>query len=198
MTDPGPDPDTTVHAPPPAAWVSAEATARGSQSPPGPPDRKIFTEFYRASAPRLVAFLCWQGAPLADAAECAQEALTRCYQRWSSITQHHAWCRLVASRLYARRLASLEQPAEGISTLGSPLITPATDLQALEARHETLRLLELLPSRQRQVMAWTFDGATPTEIAEVLKITPEAARASLKKARATLRTHLDQDGEEYR
>ncbi len=194
MTDPGPDPDTTVHT---AAAHAPEVASRGSESSPGPPDREVFTAFYRDSAPRLVGFLRWQGAGLPDAAECAQEALIRCYQRWSSIEHHHAWCRLVASRLYTRRLASLEQPAEDASTLGSPLITPASDLDALEQRHEVLRILDLLPSRQRQVMAWTYDGATSTEIAKVLKITPEAVRASLMKARATLRAHLHQDGGEY-
>ncbi|MFF4902852.1 sigma factor-like helix-turn-helix DNA-binding protein [Streptomyces sp. NPDC001068] len=39
------------------------------------------------------------------------------------------------------------------------------------------------PARQRQVLAWTLSEFTPAEIAEQLNMTPEAVRASLKKAR---------------
>lgn len=101
-----------------------------------------------------------------------------------------------ASRLYAHRIASVETPLENVETAGSPLLAPRTDIDALEQRHTVLRLLNRLPPRQRQVMAWTYDGATPTEIAQALRITPEAVRASLKKARATLRQLLEDNGGE--
>ncbi|MGH3824672.1 MAG: sigma-70 family RNA polymerase sigma factor [Pseudonocardiaceae bacterium] len=120
--------------------------------------------------------------------------MTRAYVRWSTILNPHAWCRLVASRLYADRLASLEEPAADIDTAGSPLLAANTDWDAFEQRHEILRLLEPLPLRQRQVMAWTYDGCTPAEIAEALKVTPEAVRSSLKKARAHLKMFLEAEG----
>lgn len=44
-------------------------------------------------------------------------------------------------------------------------------------------------------MAWTYDGCTPTEIAEELKMNPEAVRSSLKKARATLKKLLKENEE---
>jgi DNA-directed RNA polymerase specialized sigma24 family protein len=47
-------------------------------------------------------------------------------------------------------------------------------------------------------MAWTYDGAPTTEIADVLKITPEAVRSSLEKARTALRTYLHDHGGENR
>jgi DNA-directed RNA polymerase specialized sigma24 family protein len=41
-------------------------------------------------------------------------------------------------------------------------------------------------------MAWTYEGATPTEIADALQITTAAVRSNLYKARTTLR---DRTGE---
>lgn len=148
-----------------------------------------FTAFYHESAARLVAFLRWQGASLPDAADCAQEALTQAFARWSTLTEPYAWCRVVASRGYARHLATLREcPTDDPDQVaGAPLLPSNTDVAAFENRHHVLGLLNRLPSRQRQVMAWTYDGATPTEIADTLRITPEAVRSNLHKARTTLR-----------
>lgn len=156
-----------------------------------------FTVFYRESAPRLVAFLRWQGASLPDAADSAQEALTLAFQQWSTLRHPYAWCRLVASRLYTRRVATVhEQPVDDLDAVaGFPLIASGADLDAIEQRYVVVRLLDLLPARQRQVMAWTYDGATPTEIAESLRISPDAVRSNLYKARTALRGHLN--GLEY-
>lgn len=181
--------------------ASTSRDTRGNSNPSAAPlapssDTAGFTAFYRRSAPRLVAFLRWHGARLPDAAECAQEALAQAFQRWSTIKDPHAWCRRVSSRLYARRVASLEEPVENIETAGSPLLAPGTDVDTLEQRHAILRLLDRLPARQRQVMAWTYDGATPAEIADALQISPDAVRSNLKKARAALRNHLLDNGGE--
>lgn len=97
--------------------------------------------------------------------------------------------------MYTRQLASLEEPIADTETAGSPLLATDTDLDSFEQRHHVLPLLEQLPSRQRQVMAWTYDGCTPTEIAEELKMNPEAVRSSLKKARATLKKLLKENEE---
>jgi RNA polymerase sigma factor (sigma-70 family) len=148
-----------------------------------------FTAFYRQSVPKLVAFLRWHGAPLPDAADCAQEALTLAFQNWSTIDSPRAWCRLVASRLYARRVATIQEDAvdDLARAGGSPLLAPDTALDEFEQRHTILALLGQLPPRQRQVMAWTYDGATPTDIAEALQISPDTVRSNLYKARTTLR-----------
>jgi RNA polymerase sigma factor (sigma-70 family) len=176
---PSPDPD---HRAPVPATPSADVVAE-------------FTMFYKAALPRLVAFLRWQGAPLPDAADCAQEALAACFQQWSTIEWHYAWCRITASRGYARHLATIrEHPVDDLSTIGSPLLIPATDIDALEHRHTVLAVLDRLPLRQRQVLAWTYDGATTTEIAETLQISSDAVRSNLYHARTTLRAHRDELG----
>jgi RNA polymerase sigma factor (sigma-70 family) len=154
-----------------------------------------FTAFYKAAMPRLVAFLRWQGAMLPDAADCAQEALTACFHQWSTIERPYPWCRTAASRGYARHLATVrEYPMDDLHDVGSPLFISDTDIDALEYRHTVLALLDRLPPRQRQVLAWTYDGATNTEITEALKISSDAVRSNLRHARATLRAHRDKLG----
>jgi RNA polymerase sigma-70 factor (ECF subfamily) len=69
-----------------------------------------------------------------------------------------------------------------------------TDVVAWEQNHDVLRMLDRLPARQRQVLAWTVDGYAPAEIAAELQMTPEAVRASLLKARRALATDPDITG----
>ncbi|KAK1186427.1 sigma factor-like helix-turn-helix DNA-binding protein [Streptomyces sp. NBS 14/10] len=47
-----------------------------------------------------------------------------------------------------------------------------------------------MPVRQREVMAWTLDGYRPQEIAQIIGITPEAARKNLERGRALLKQAL--------
>jgi len=154
-------------------------------------DHAAFTTFYRAAVPGLVVFLQHHGAPLTDAAEVAQEAMIEAFRNWPAIRNPHAWVRTVAGRKLAGRLAAVEEtPTEAVPEPTPPL--PATlDTAEWEQRYEILRLLRLLPPRQRQVMAWNLDGYTPAEIADVLGLEPAAVRQNLRRARTRLATHLD-------
>jgi RNA polymerase sigma-70 factor (ECF subfamily) len=164
-------------------------------SPPSPVPRiEGFSEFYRRFVPSLVAFLMWQGARLPDAADVAQESMIQAYHYWSTIDHPQAWVRRVASRILARRVATVEEPVEQIGER-TALFSAATNVTAWEQRHDVLRALSHLPSRQRQVMAWTLDGYRPFEIAQELRITPEAVRSNLKKARRALAAYLAESGE---
>jgi len=141
-----------------------------------------FASFYRMFTPTLVAFLRWQGVPLRDAADLAQETMTEAYRNWTKIRHPKAWVRRVACRLWARRLACPVE--ESVADVPEPiLLRNLSDVTTWEQRHDVLRILDQLPSRQRQVLAWSLDGYTPSEIAEELRMTPEAVRASLYKAR---------------
>jgi len=173
----------------PAPDVGA-ASARALEPDPDPVTAAEFSAFYKQSVPRLVAFLRWQGASLSDAADCVQEAMAQAYRQWSTIHDPHAWCRQVVSRLYVQRLASLVEPVTDPGTAGSSLFARDADWDGLEKRHRVSFLLEQLPARQRQVMAWTYDGSTPTEIAKVLKTTPGAVIDGLNKIPATLKILL--------
>ncbi|SCL23697.1 RNA polymerase sigma-70 factor, ECF subfamily [Micromonospora pallida] len=153
-----------------------------------------FSDFYRKEVGRLVAFLVWQGASVADAADVAQETMRRALEQWNTIRSPGPWTRRVASREYARRMAYLvELPADDLADRTPLLRASASEIAAWEARQEELRLLGHLPSRQRQVMAWTLEGYQPAEIAEQLRMTPEAVRSSLLKARRTLAALLREE-----
>lgn len=144
-----------------------------------------------------MAFLRWQGAPLPDARDCVHDTMIEAFQQWPTLHQPYAWCRLVAARIYARQLATArEDPTDAVAPACGHALGADHELEVVEQRHAVLRALDRLPSRQRQVMAWTYDGATPTEIADALQITPEAVRSNLHKARKALRAFLDETGGE--
>lgn len=148
-----------------------------------------FSDFYRKSIAKLVAFLVWQGARPVDAADAAQEAMIKAHRHWATIHDPRAWVRRVASREWGRIAHAVEAPAE-VEFANSALLRPDSDIEAVEQRHHVLRLLANLPPRQRQVLAWTLDGYTPTEIAGELDITPEAVRTALFRARRALSGQL--------
>lgn len=149
-----------------------------------------FADFYRASFPRLAGFLRLLGVPLRDATDLAQETMIEAYRSWASIEQPHAWTRRVASRLWARRLACVdERPVAEVPE--PPSLLTITDVTAWEQRHDLLQVLDRLPGRQRQVLAWTLDGYSPAEIAAELDMTADAVRASLYKARNAVAVALE-------
>lgn len=150
-----------------------------------------FCAFYRDFVPKLVGFLIVQGARLTEAVDVVQETMTRAYEHWTTIDKPAAWARTVASRELVRRRASLMEDSVPEINEGTLLLSSSVNVADWEDGHEILRLLSILPARQRQVLAWTFDGYSPVEIANELRITPEAVRASLFKARRTLAEHID-------
>ena len=152
---------------------SADDRAGGSGDPcKGAKRDAAFITFYRQFVPTLVAFLTWQGARLPDAADAAQETMIKAYQWWDRVDNHEAWARRVALRAWMRRPVDLGAEPVGEVPEPNPLLRNAAGVTAWEEQHEVLRVLGLLPHRQRQVLAWRFDGYTPTEIAEELEISP--------------------------
>jgi RNA polymerase sigma factor (sigma-70 family) len=150
-----------------------------------------FSKFYMENVPRLVTFLVCTGVSTVDAADCVQETLIDALPPvWATLNYPYAWCRRVAYRkacdLTKRR--QREQPFADLEQVGSPLVAPNIDIEDLESKHEFLRwLARLNGGKQREVLAWTYDGATPAEIAEVLDMDPATVRSTLRNARAVLR-----------
>jgi RNA polymerase sigma factor (sigma-70 family) len=156
-----------------------------------------FETFYRHFLPMLIGFLRWQGVPLRDAADLAQETMMQAYRSWPTITHPKAWARRVASRMWARHLATAcpEDPIADVADV-SPLLLAIPDVDAWEQRHLVLVALDTLPPRQRQVLAWTLDGYTPTEIGAELQIEPSTVRSSLKLARRAIAAFLATGGDD--
>ncbi|QXJ22181.1 sigma-70 family RNA polymerase sigma factor [Actinomadura graeca] len=149
-----------------------------------------FAMFYKDDLPRLVAFLVVQGARPVVAAELAQDAMTEAYRQWDRIDAPRAWVRTVASRTWWRRAERdrAEVPHDELPEPGALL--SEQESAEVENRHVFLAMVRELPLNQRQVMAWTYDGYRPTEIAALLGKDPATVRSALREARATLKKTL--------
>jgi DNA-directed RNA polymerase specialized sigma24 family protein len=145
-----------------------------------------FTLFYSQERASLVGFLVVQGARPDVAAEIAHDAMTEAYRHWDIIDTPRSWVRTVAARAWWRQSPKerTEVPREDPPEPCAWLSPAASD--EIENRHTFLPLLRGLPKAQREVMAWTYDGYRPTEIAVLLSKTPEAVRSALRDARLTL------------
>ncbi len=148
--------------------------------------------YFRQEFIRLVALVHRIGASRVAAEDAAQQAFTAAYRQWNTIDNPEAWLRKVAVRIY-------------LSTADDVLLTELTDDMAPGKSHDLPEDLEqselvsaalrLLPLNQRVVMAWTYDGYTPTEIARALGMKPDNVRKSLQRAREQLRVLLTQGGQ---
>lgn len=145
-----------------------------------------FALFYRAELPRLVGFLMTHGARAATAADVAQESMIAAYRQWDRIDSPRAWIRTVASRTWWRRKErdQREIPRDDLARDSSLLSDE--EAERVEADHAFLALIRSLPMEQRQVMAWTYDGYLPNEIAVLLGKNPATVRSTLRAARAAL------------
>lgn len=150
-----------------------------------------FAQFYRDTAKPLVAFLINQGATLHEAADLAQDTLTKAFQRWCGLEHPRAWVHTVAGRALIRlRLDEREIPADPLPP--SPLLRSG-DIEHWELSFDIVRALGRLTDRQRQVMAWTLSGFTPAEIADALRLSGDVVRQHLMYARRTLSIHLSRE-----
>ena len=95
----------------------------------------------------------------------------------------------VAGRLYYRHLIPQETAVGEVPDRPGPLSAAAVVELRDEACHVLAALADLSP-KQRQVMTWTVDGFSPTEIARELDADPAAVRQSLAKARKHLKQQL--------
>ncbi|MBG0819016.1 RNA polymerase sigma factor [Planomonospora sp. ID82291] len=155
---------------------------------------EAFALFYRTTIRRLVAFLINQGATLPLAADIAQDTMMKAHRDWTGIGEPNAWVHTVAGRALARKVASTREDAHDEVPQPTSLLPHPDAAADWDAQQVTLRMLESLPPRQRQVLAWTYDGFTPSEIAEQLRITPDAVRGSLRDARRAAVVYLRANG----
>ncbi|MEU9047869.1 sigma-70 family RNA polymerase sigma factor [Kitasatospora sp. NPDC048343] len=191
MSETGPDGEAASA----ASLGHLPASASDSGSETGSRDGE-FAYFYRTCIRRLVAFLMWQGAPAALAADLAQDTMVKAYERWDRIQSPEAWSRRVASRELVRAFSQVEESIDELALEPTSLLPVPDEAAEWEGQQEVLHLLRDLPARQRQVLAWTLDGYKPTEIAAELGLKAAAVRASLFKARLAVSSRMtDREGD---
>jgi RNA polymerase sigma-70 factor (ECF subfamily) len=143
-----------------------------------------FTEFCRHDAGRLYGFLVSAGAHPHEVEDALQETLVAMWLRRDKIENLRAYAYTTARNALARvRTSQIEEPVDWIDA-------PMVDPQRAEAHEQVLALIGTLPRLQQQVMALTYDGYAPTEIAELLWSDANTVRVTLYKARRKLQGQI--------
>lgn len=161
-----------------------------------------FDAFYDAERRALVRFVMFLGCADAGAAEdIAQTAFTRAFAVWSTIRFHRAWLRKVAQNEYLRycrgaaRETSLDADPGRADRLAGLSAAMAMEQQAV-TREVLADGLAGLPPKQRQVMAWHWDGFSDAEIAAEIGDSVTAVRKNRNRAVKNLRQSLAHVGRE--
>ncbi|MFC0038547.1 RNA polymerase sigma factor [Actinomadura rayongensis] len=150
--------------------------------------------FYKLEFKGLVRHVlkCSGSTDVDEARDAVQTAFAEAFVMWEEIEYPKAWLRKVALREYYRRPAP--QPIAEVpdTTL---LDDVATRTEAAREEMLVCATLQSLPFKQRQALAWTFDGFSPKEIAKELGVDPAAVRQNIAKGRRKLRTLLAEQSE---
>jgi RNA polymerase sigma-70 factor, ECF subfamily len=157
-----------------------------------------FEPFFEREYPRLARALYLVTGDRAEAEDLAQEAMVRVYERWEHVRNtdspagylYRTALNLHRSRL--RRLAVRARRAVGLRP--DPPADPALEA---EVRDEVDRALAALPDGQREaVVLVEWVGLSAEEAGRVLGIEPVSVRVRLSRARATLRTAMEDRDDE--
>jgi RNA polymerase sigma factor (sigma-70 family) len=149
-------------------------------------DEESFSWFFAGEYPRVVRSLSHL-VRREDAEDISQEAFARLHQRWAKISRYErpdAWVRRVAINLaltHAKREGrrrERESRAERFTGSGEPEAPVDT---------EVLAAIRTLPTRDQALLVlFYFEDRPVAEAAEILQISPGAAKVSLHRARARL------------
>jgi RNA polymerase sigma-70 factor (ECF subfamily) len=157
-------------------------------------DARGFDEFYRATFPRLQRYGYALTGDLAEAQDVVQEAYTRAWRHWRTVSLHpapEAWVRLTISRLAADRWRRLRALRLAVSRAGppEPAGPPSEDAVLLAAA------LRRLPGAHRQALAlhYLFDQSV-ADIAQETGVPVGTVKSWLARGRAGLAAVLDERG----
>jgi RNA polymerase sigma-70 factor, ECF subfamily len=154
-----------------------------------------FRSFFERNVGQLVglAYL-WSGSQ-DDAVDLAQEALTRAWKRWESLSRHanpEAWVRRVLHNLCNDRWRTLKRERSidaWKSTDQYVMATPVeTDVASLVSR--------LAPKPRRALVLHDIVGLSVSEVASEMGANEGTVRSWLSRSRATLREQLLSDVKE--
>jgi RNA polymerase sigma factor (sigma-70 family) len=151
-----------------------------------------FESFFRTTFVRLTFFVIRLGARREEAEDAAQDAMLQAYRQWTTLRDPGAWVRMVAYRSFLAAAASGRGNGRRPCQVENPAHAGGEDddLVAFGEQQRVLSLLRRLPTTQRLVMAWFYDGFTVPEIAAVLGKSAQTVRSDLRHARVRLRREL--------
>lgn len=150
-----------------------------------------FADVFMTEQIPLMRFVISLGASPDLAADVTQTAFERAFPVWDTIQFPRAWLRRVAQNELTRvARQSARETLTDTPPERSSAVSAAIAVEQRAQAQDVLAALASLPPKQRQVMAWSFDGFSDAEIARELGDTPEAVRQNHSKARKKLRRSI--------
>lgn len=163
-----------------------------------------FDDLFRSVWPRAVAAARRIVGPGDDSEALAAEALTRAYDRWSTVRRHpapEAWVLRVTINLALDRVRRQPRQADGAlidlreGTSPRGLVVESFD-EATALRLALCAALRELPDRQRHAIALRYiGGCVEEDIAASMKISPGSVKTHLKRGLEKLRAQDANDPE---
>jgi RNA polymerase sigma factor (sigma-70 family) len=155
-------------------------------------DGSGYEDFFASEYGLVVAFLCKAGFDYQVADDSTQEAMVSAYRDWAKITNPRGWIRTAAYRVAVRKATLLRDELPLLVARGYlPTADDGTErYRRFELHDELLRVLALLPERQRLVMVWHLDGFLDEEISRATGMKVSTVRSNLRHAREKLRKNL--------
>ena len=163
-----------------------------------PPAHEWFVELFHAHFARLYRYLDRLSGDPDLAADLAQDALVRLYQRGSPPDVPAAWLITVATNLFRNargphsRRRRLLTAARGEGALADPAPSPAL---AVEAADDTARVrvaLERLPDRDRQLLLLRAEGYSYADLATALELQVASVGTLLSRAKHAFRAAYEE------
>ncbi|MFI0411804.1 RNA polymerase sigma factor [Actinomadura sp. 3N508] len=151
------------------------------------PGVQEFSTLYENEMAKLMRFVMKHGASTTEATDAAQSAFSLAWGSWDRIREPKAWLRTVAVREYLRR-PPVETPIDAVPDRAAFPLLDSVELGEQEQR--VMDALHTLPMKQRQVMAWHYDGFPNAQIAKEMGINEAAVRQNLHRARERLKELL--------
>jgi RNA polymerase sigma-70 factor (ECF subfamily) len=151
-----------------------------------------FTAFYHAEYGRLTGQLYAYLGDAAEAEDVVQEAYTRAWQRWGSVSRYDnpvAWVRRVAWNLATSRLRRIVVAARSMRRHRVPEEVLATGPE----RVALVTALVTLPERQRQAVVLHYIGdLSVAEVADQLGVPNGTVLSWLSRGRSRLAAQLSE------
>lgn len=153
-----------------------------------------FVELFDSGYRRLQRYLARLSGDAELAADLAQDAFVRLYQRRSLPDRPEAWLITVATNLFrnartkeTRRLRLLT-PARSEQSLADPPLGPVEARDAEEVRRRVGTVLDRMSERERQMLLLRAEGYGYRDIAAALKLNEASVGTLLARAKRTFRT----------
>lgn len=150
-----------------------------------------FKDFYDETSKRALAHACLLAQNMDDAEQAVVDAYAETAKRWDRISGYEAkeaYVRMIVRQHLAKQHRRRWHRRSAESWGQAP--SRPTDPELSAEVRLVLDLLQLLPEKQRAVMALACQEYTSGEIARELHMTPSTVRTHLERARTRLRDAL--------